>query len=131
VTFSHPDWKNVKSYESDYLFQHHKSGDILMVNSFCREFQTESLKKLAHRSFRDVEQVRIIEEKEISFHQRSAYRIKGEGKVDGVLVSLNLLNLRRDHCYFDFLSISSKKKNSGSEADFENFLSSVRFSDEK
>ena len=125
ITFSKPQWTYKQDNRSDYVFQN-TDGRILLSNSFCEEFQEQPLQKLATKTFKTVDgfQPRISEY--TTFQNREAYRIEGTGKVDGVLVTLRLLNTRRDNCYFDFLSINPEKTSESDNA-FEEFLQTVSF----
>jgi hypothetical protein len=58
---------------------------------------------------------------------REAYRLDGKGKVDGVPVGLQLLNTRRNNCYFDFVSIVPEKLIDSDVELFDRFLKSVEF----
>lgn len=126
VTFDDPEWKFKKDKMSDYVFENLSDGRILLSNSFCEEFQDESLEYLAGKTFKGVKNFRENKKDYTTFHDREAYRISGSGLVDGVVVTLRLLNTRRNNCYFDFLSISPE----GTEKDetiFNEFLKSVEF----
>jgi hypothetical protein len=126
VTFDKPDWKYKKDKRSDYVFENLNDGRILLSNSFCEEFQEESLESLARKTFKSVKSFKVHKNHYSTFNDREAYRISGSGLVDGVKVTLRLLNTRRNNCYFDFLSISPE----GTEKDetiFNEFLKSVEF----
>lgn len=126
ITFQDPDWIITRNKKSDYVFQNKKDGRIMLSNSFCDEFQEQSLERLAEKTFRTITRFKESEASYISYHEREAYRTHGTGLVDGVKVTISLLNTRRNNCYFDFLGISPKGTDH-SLADFERFLNSVTF----
>lgn len=49
------------------------------------------------------------------------------GEVDGVRVSLKILNTRRNNCYFDFVAITPEMVKVKSDEAFDKFLESVKF----
>lgn len=126
IKYENAEWKKNVGERSDYVFEH-TDGRILLSNSFCEEFQEQSLAALAKKTFKTVTDFKSIKKGFTTFHDREAYRLEGKGKVDGVSVSLRVMNTRRNNCYFDFVSISPEKASSKEEADFEVFLKSVEF----
>lgn len=130
VKFHSSDWEQPKSDgRSDYVWLNKKNGRVLLSNSFCDEFQEQPLDHLATNTFKMVSDLKIEKQDYTTFHNREAYRLEGNGKVDGVPVSLILLNTRRNNCYFDFVSITPKGSSGevAAKKDFEIFLDSVEF----
>lgn len=126
VAFNEPEWKFRKDKRSDYVYENLTDGRILLSNSFCEEFQEQSLENLAHKTFKSVKSFKANKSHYSTFNEREAYRISGTGLVDGVKVTLRLLNTRRNNCYFDFLSISPEGTDKD-ETVFNEFLKSVEF----
>lgn len=127
VHFQSAEWSPKKEERSDYVWENKADGRILLSNSFCEEFQDQSLEKLATKTFNTVDDLKIEKKNYTTFHDREAYRIDGQGTVDGVPVGLSLLNTRRNNCYFDFVSITPLNSANKQNSDFENFLNSVEF----
>jgi hypothetical protein len=127
LSFKDDAWNFKKNERSDYVYQNREDGRILLSNSFCEEFQEGTLKDLAVKTFKTVDKFKVLKEESLNFHEREAYRIHGQGIVDGVAVQVHLLNTRRNNCYFDFVAISPIAAITKSNADFEKFLSSVDF----
>lgn len=125
IPFSLPYWVYKKDKSADYVFENN-DGRILLSNSFCGEFQEQSLERLATKTFKTVDDFKPKISEYTTFQNREAYRIEGNGKVDGVPVKLRLLNTRRDNCYFDFVSINPDKTME-QDAAFETFLKTVSF----
>lgn len=126
VSFNKPEWKFKKDKRSDYVYENLSDGRILLSNSFCEEFQEQSLENLARKTFKSVKNFKANKSHYSAFNDREAYRISGTGLVDGVKVTLRLLNTRRNNCYFDFLSISPEGTDKD-ETIFNEFLKSVEF----
>lgn len=125
LNFDQQNWEMKKDERSDYVYTNKNDGRILLSNSFCEEFQDDPLDQLALKTFRTINNFKASKKDYTTFNNREAYRVSGTGEVDGVKVNLNLLNTRRNNCYFDFLSIdpmSATKDNA-----FDKFLGSVEF----
>lgn len=126
ISFARPGWEYQQDNRSDYVFKNVKDGRIILSNSFCEEFQEQPLEQLAKKTFRTIDDFKSDKGNYTAFNDREAYRIEGSGSVDGVKVNLQLLNTRRDNCYFDFLAISPRGTEPTDEA-FAEFLKTVRF----
>lgn len=129
INFKQEHWIENKQNEdrSDYVWTNQQDGRILLSNSFCQEFQDQPLEALATTTFKIVDNLKIKSQEYITLENREAYRLEGQGKVDGVPVRLMLVNTRRNNCYFDFVSINPTSSTVEEHADFEKFLKSVRF----
>lgn len=125
LKFSEPNWVSKKDERSDYVYENKVDGRILLSNSFCEEFQEDPLDQLALKTFRTINNFKAHKKDYTTFNNREAYRVSGTGEVDGVKVNLNLLNTRRNNCYFDFLSIDPMTATKDSA--FEKFLNAVEF----
>lgn len=126
IKFNRHGWILRDDVRSDYIFEKSENGQILLSNSFCNEFQEQPLDQIALKAFIGVKDLRIKNQGYLNFNQREAYEIKGSGFVDGVEVNIQLLNTRRNNCYFDFMDISPQKSKN-QEPVFEHFLKSVVF----
>ncbi len=126
ITFNIPHWVLKQDKRSDYIFENEIDGRILLSNSFCEEFQEQSLEQLAVKTFKTINHFKPLVSEYTNYQNREAYMIEGAGSVDGIMVKLKLLNTRRDNCYFDFLAIDPQKTSIKDDA-FEIFLKTVSF----
>ncbi len=127
IKFAEDGWKLMKKDErSDYVFEN-GDGRILLSNSFCGEFQEQSLDHLANKTFKSVGSFKSEKGEYTTLENREAYRLNGTGKVDGVPVGLQILNTRRNNCYFDFVSIVPEKFIGTDKDLFDRFLKGVEF----
>lgn len=127
VKFQAKNWEEKSDNRSDYVFINKSDGRILLSNSFCNEFQEQSLEELAAKTFRTVDAYKEGNGSYTTFHNREAYRHQGTGEVDGVKVSLKILNTRRNNCYFDFVAITPEIVGVKEDKTFDQFLDSVKF----
>ncbi len=127
ISFTESGWKLLKKDErSDYVFEN-DDGRILLSNSFCGEFQDQALDHLANKTFKSVGSFQSSKGSYTTLENREAYRLEGRGKVDGVPVGLQILNTRRNNCYFDFVSIVPEKFIDADSGLFDRFLKAVEF----
>jgi hypothetical protein len=127
VKFRLAEWSAVEEKRSDYVFENKEDGRILLSNSFCEEFQEQSLEDLAAKTFRAVDGYKKGKGSYTTFHNREAFRSEGSGVVDGVKVYLQMLNTRRNNCYFDFVSITPENASRAEDQAFQHFLDTVEF----
>jgi hypothetical protein len=127
VNFSSQDWSPKQQNRSDYVFENNKDGRILLSNSFCDEFQEDSLEHLAAKTFRAVDSFKVLHGGPSKLANRDAYKLEASGLVDGVQVVLRVVNTRRNNCYFDFVSISALQNARFPDQDFEDFVNRVEF----
>ncbi len=127
IDFKSDDWVVRKDNRSDYIWENKKNGRILLSNSFCDEFQEQGLDELAKKTVRTMSKFDSHKGAFTTFHDREAYRLEGDGTVDGVKVGLSLLNTRRNNCYFDFVSIAPLSNPESNDSAFDKFLGSVVF----
>lgn len=127
IQFKSQDWTQKIQEQSDYAWMNETDGCVLLANSICDDFQEQPLDKLALKTFNTISELKLHKKEFLIFHEREAYRVEGTGKVDGVAVELKLLNTRRNHCYFDFVSIIPTNAIGHHENDFDHFLKAVVF----
>jgi hypothetical protein len=127
INFLSQDWEVRKDDRSDYVWENKKNGRILLSNSFCNEFQEQGLDELAKKTVRTMSKFDSQKGAFTTFHDREAYRLEGNGTVDGVKVGLSLLNTRRNNCYFDFVSIAPLSNPESNDPEFDQFLRAVVF----
>lgn len=127
VPFTMVDWKATDPKESDHAWVNEKRGDVMLVNSFCGEFQDLPLETLALKTFSGYEEFKPLGKNQTLWHGREAFEMEAEAMVDGVVVMLHIRNYRRDHCYYDFLLVSPRHSAQHSLDAFQRMLGSVEF----
>ncbi len=127
VTFELKGWQPLKDGQSDYAWMNQDDGRVLISNSFCNEYQNQSLNNLALKTINSLSEGKLMRERIVTFYDREALEVEGQGKVDGVGVHLKMLNTRRHNCYFDFIAITPIAVGTKGPEDFKIFLQSVEF----
>lgn len=142
ITFRHQNWKQQDDPNSDFSFLYRSQssnasqarGQLLVAKSYCQEFQDASLEELATKILKSFKDFKINKQQYFTFQKREAFRLTGQGYIDGVKVSISLVNTRRNFCYYDFIFIDPSEneektiilKNENQNM-FNDFLSSVKF----
>jgi hypothetical protein len=127
INFSNKDWATIDARSSDQAWSHKKSGDVIVVNSFCGEFQSLSLESLAIKTFKSYSDFEPLGKRTIDWFEREAFEMEAEALVDGVKVLISMRNYRRDHCYYDFVLITPRQREPQTYQAFRDLLNGVRF----
>ncbi len=127
VNFTFPNWALTDSRESDHAWVQTQRGDVMMVNSFCGEFQSLPLEQLAIKTFKGYDSYKPLGKRSLEWHGREAFEMEAEAAVDGVKVLIHLRNYRRDHCYYDFVLISPRSRAQDSLIAFDHMINTVEF----
>lgn len=127
INFAMTDWASTDPRESDRAWVHRARGDVMMVNSFCGEFQSLPLEALALKTFESYDSYKPLGKRALTWHEREAFEMEAEAYVDGVKVLIHLRNYRRDHCYYDFVLISPRTRSEDSITAFNRMVEAVEF----
>ncbi|MBY0515703.1 MAG: hypothetical protein K2P81_02260 [Bacteriovoracaceae bacterium] len=127
VQFSTSGWSPTDPRESDKAWVQENRGDVIIVNSFCGEFQSLPLEELALKTFKDYDSYKPLGKNHLTWLDREAFEMEAEAYVDGVKVLIHLRNYRRDHCYYDFLLISPRSRTQDSLLAFQKMIDGVSF----
>ncbi len=127
VKFELTGWAKTDPRESDLAWAQQQSGDVMVVNSFCGEFQSLPLETLAVKTFKDYPDFKPLGKNTLDWQGREAFEMEAEANVDGVKVLLHLRNYRRDHCYYDFVLISPRTRTQASLQAFATMVNGVEF----
>ncbi len=127
VAFEMNGWAVTDPRESDLAWVQQQSGDVMLVNSFCGEFQSLPLETLALKTFKDYPEFKPLGKNTLEWHEREAFEMEAEALVDGVKVLLHIRNYRRDHCYYDFVLISPRTRTESSLQAFATMVKGVEF----
>lgn len=127
ISFAMEGWTPADPRDSDRAWVDKERGDVMLVNSFCGEFQDLPLETLALKTFQDYADFKPLGTHSPRWHGREAFEMEAEARLDGVKVLLHLRNYRRDHCYYDFLLVSPRQRAQQSLLAFRRMLDGVEF----
>jgi hypothetical protein len=127
IVFPNDDWGLIDARTSDHAWSHKKRGDVIVLNSFCGEFQSLPLESLALKTFQSYPGFLPLGKRTIEWFEREAFEMEAEAQVDGVKVLIYMRNYRRNHCYYDFVLITPRQRDPQTYQAFRELLSGVRF----
>ena len=127
INFEATGWEKTDPRESDFAWVQSKTGEVIVVNSFCGEFQSLPLESLALKTFDSYDSFKPLGKNTLEWNEREAFEMEAEAKIDGVVVLLNFRNYRRDHCYYDFLLVTPRQRNPKSYQTFKELMTKVSF----
>ncbi|MEK6706237.1 MAG: hypothetical protein AABZ06_10655 [Bdellovibrionota bacterium] len=119
---------------SDVVFQSKKTASIISLNSACRPThgnpQTEDdLRKITNQLFLGVSNITMREEKELTVSSSPALQTTIHGKMNGELMKLRSVVLRKNHCVYDLMYIARPNSFTEKEQSFDKFAASLRLKD--
>lgn len=109
-------------------FRNDGALSTLSTDAFCDQaFDDASLKVLTTHLHFDLSDRKIKMEKPFMLDDRGALRSVVSGKVDGVLVVLDTVVIKKDNCLFDFALVSDPSKYQEAVEDFEKFFNGFKY----
>ncbi len=109
-------------------FYNKKYRSTIETDAFCDEsYDDASLKVLTtHLQFALTDK-KVRLEKTFTLDQRGAYRSVVDGKVDGVLILLDTVVVKKDNCLFDFSLVAPPYHYENASDDFEIFFRGFKY----
>lgn len=122
---------NLKGAKS-VAFYNESHGATLSTAAFCDQaFNDSPLKMLTRHLFPGLEDLEILHQESLKIDGRGALRTWVKASLDGVLMDLDLVVIKKDACLFDFfliyptaLAVPAQRS---VERDFEAFFKGFRF----
>lgn len=98
-----PGWTLAPSaQEGAEMLYEHGSGATLSVSSVCDRYEDATLDSLASSALSPLIEQKELHRSTFMLQGREALEVLVQGKVDGVKVEVDLVELRKDNCLFDF-----------------------------
>ncbi len=116
-------WRRVqiKPYRT-LSFRNDALESTITTDAFCDgAFEDASLKTLTTHLHMGLDEQKNINQKELTLSDRAALRTIVQGKVDGVLINLDTVVIKKDTCLFDFALVADPTKYAQASSDFEKF----------
>jgi hypothetical protein len=121
----HP-WSEISSEGSDYALRNNKTKSIFLFNSSCRKYEGSSLNALTNSILTGIEDLIIIENKNVFYQEREAVEVVASGKLDGILRHFKIVTIQKNSCIYDYVLISTNKKNLETDSiDLKTFLERI------
>lgn len=119
---------NYENYDSKNIDQgwiHSKNGTTISYLSDCTESNDVSLKQMEITALGGLQNLKIIEQSDLTFAERKALRTHAQGEVDGVIVDVDLLLIKKNGCRYTFTLTGFPQTFSQAKSDFNQFLKGV------
>ncbi len=130
---THPDWKmlepsgDVTSDSSEITYQSNRTASIISLNSTCRtRNSTEDLKRISRLLFLGITDVTDTQERELTVDSTPALETTVTGRLNREKVKIRAVVLRTHAGVFDLMYVAKPRYFAGQEADFTQFVSSLR-----
>lgn len=122
-----PLWNLKPNIENaDLVLEKEKSNSLIIINSNCRKNNLSSLQSLKASILAGIENQNILEEKNITLHERDALETTFNGSLDGVNRMMTLTIFQRDFCVYDMILIAKTQKNHSSDfADYQKIIQEI------
>jgi len=106
INFENSAWSEIEPDQSDYAFLKKKTKSIIMVNSYCKKYDSTSLKLLTSNLLAGINEIKVENRTERKFFDRKTLISQITGKLDGVDLYLTVATLSKNRCIYDFVLIS-------------------------
>ncbi len=106
----HP-WKEISSEGSDFALENSKSKSFFLFNSACRKYEGSNLNALTSSILSGIDDLNIIERKNVFYQEREAVEILASGRLDGVERFFKIITIQKNYCVYDYVLISTNRKN--------------------
>lgn len=127
IIFTAPtSFRAIKVESADHAWQNRQNGNSISVHSSCGDETDLSLKQLLLLSVSDLEDVVVVDQKDLTFNNREALRSHLSGRVDGVPTEIETLVFKKNRCTFNLTYVGVKKYFSSGIHVFEEFLTSFK-----
>jgi len=122
--FQAPDssFKKIDNEQTDMAWQNEKTGNTIAVLSECSETRDPSLSDLEGEMSQALNDPKVIKTQQITFEDRDGVRSWLEGKVDGIVVNVDVLTFKKNSCSYTLTYMGRALGFEKDRATFENFL---------
>ena len=130
ANFSDPHWTPMEKDTADYAWERKETGSSIVVNSYCKKYQTATLDSLTQHLFHGVDNLKIVEQTAVKTHGRDGLDTKATGSMDGVPFVIHTRVFNRDNCTYDITLIRAHELDKEDEQGFGECLNSLSFNSE-
>ena len=128
ATFAEPttEFKRFDAPIVDYAWRHPKDGNSISVISQCEEGSGFSLEDIKTATIAEVENAKIIEEKDLELNQRAAKSLTLSGSMDGVASQIKVVTFRKHDCIYSLTYVAKPNLFKKHLASFDNFVNGYK-----
>jgi hypothetical protein len=119
-------WKQINGEGSDFALTNNATKSIFLFNSSCRKYEGSNLNSLTSSLLTGIDELNVIERKNIFVQERDASELSASGKIDGVQRFLKIITIQKNSCIYDFVLISTNAKTLDSDSNYlKQFLTGI------
>ena len=119
-------WKQISGEGSDFALANNTTKSIFLFNSSCRKYEGSNLNSLTSSLLTGIDELNIIDRKNIFIQDRDATEVSASGKIDGVQRFLKIITIQKNSCIYDFVLIATNSKNMTNDSTYLNqFLTGI------
>jgi hypothetical protein len=115
-------YKKVSISSADYVYQSEKTGSTIAINSLCQKYSDVKLDNLKSNILVGVDNLKVDQERTVTFNDREGKRTIAYGSTDGVRIRVDILIFKKNNCTFDLAFISRPDLYMTEAKIFEDFL---------
>lgn len=119
-------YEKSNSKHIDQGWIHPKTGSTISYLSDCADSGEISLKQMEITALGALQNLKVMDSKELYFSDRKALRTKAQGDIDGVSIDVDLLVLKKNGCRYTFTLTGFPQTFTQMQNDFNQFLKGVR-----
>jgi len=118
-----PPWKGPKIRLKQLIHENDPLQATIVTDALCGpKYDDGPLPKLAAEMFQKMTDRKIASQITLTIDGRSAYRMRGQGRMDGVLLEMDVVVLKKNLCLYDMVYVAPPAAFSRGEKDFEDYI---------
>ena len=123
-------FEKITTSEFDLAWRNQKTGNTIAVLSECGHSNNYNLNQLTTSALSALNNLKLIEEKELIYNDRAAIETMATGWIDGISVKMKTIVLQKNACDYTVSYLGVEKNFDQNLSDFNSFLSDFKIRSE-
>ncbi len=124
-----PPWESPKIRLKQLVHENDPLRATILTDALCGpKYDDGPLPRLAADLFQKMTDRKILSQRNIDVAGRSAVRMVGTGKMDGVLLKMDVVVLKKNLCLYDMIYVAPPETYSQGVQDFERYFHGLQTS---
>lgn len=99
-------FKTFETHSADKAWKNKQTGSSISYLSSCNEPGEPDLNTIKNNTLSGISDLKILNEKHITFNKREALHVQSTGFLDGIKIHLNLIIFKKNRCNYTLTFIS-------------------------
>ncbi len=122
-----PPWKGPRLELKQLVYKNNEIGGTIVTDARCGpKFDDAPVSRLAYDLFERLDNKSIGGMKKMTLDGRAGVRVSGSGSLDGVLLKMDVVVVKKDFCLYDFVYFAPPRSFSNGIKDFEGYLNGFK-----